>query len=93
MLRILEVQPCALSFGCVQARDLLGNPATVVLYEDLRHRYVSSVPRSGDWLLCDHMHASVYRPMRRVIRAALYLRKIPLPYDVLLHYFPLTTRL
>ena len=90
MLRLLEVQPCALSFGCMQARDLLGNPATVVLYEDLRRRYVDNVPRFGDWLLCDHLHASVYRPIRRVIRAALCLRKLPLPDDVLRYYFPLT---
>ena len=89
---VLVVSPSALVFGCMKARDMRGNDANIILYENLRQRYVDNIPQAGDMLLCRHRHSTVYIPLCRVSQTALCLRGLPLslPNDILTHYFPLT---
>ena len=89
MTTLLYVTACPISFGCIKAQDIRGNHATIILYEDLLHRYVDIVPNTGDLLLCRFTHSSVYVPVARVVQPALCLRMLPIPSDVLQLYFPL----
>ena len=92
-LHILVVAHGALVFGCIKARDLCGNDAVIVLYETLRQRYVDIVPQVGDILCCRHSHSSVYIPVVRIVQSMLCLRALPIPYDVLRYYFPMSESL
>ena len=86
---LLIVRSTLISFGCIAANDLGGHCATIVLYEDLLHRYVDIVPARGDMLLCRNLHSSVFAPICRIRQSALCLRSLPLVPDVLNWYFPL----
>lgn len=90
---LLIVSTGGLSFGCVRARHLNGDAATIVLYEDLRHRYVDIVPSSGDCLVCENLHTSVFAPISRVDLCNLCVWRLPIPYDVLASEFPVVERL
>lgn len=92
-MKLLIVESSSIFFGCIKARDVAGNAATVILYENMHIRYVDIVPFSGDLLLCYSIHASVYRPFCRVVWGSLYLRRLPIPHDVMHYYFPLFERL
>lgn len=93
MKRLLIVEANSICFGCMKARDLRGCDASIILYENLYTRYVDIVPRTGDVLLCYLLHSSVHLPICRLKPELLCLRQLPIPCDVLQHYFPLLERL
>lgn len=86
---ILEISDSMLSFGCMRARDLNDHPVLIILYEYIHCMYLPIVPQKGDFILCEHYHHHVYIPLRLIIREHLVLRKLPVPNDVVAHYFPM----
>lgn len=91
---LLTVCGGGLSFGCLRARDLRGNDASLLVYEDLRHHCVVRMPREGELLLCEHLHSSVYHPRSVVNLGHLCVRQLEtLPSDVAAAYFPLFERI
>lgn len=90
---LLIVSTSELSFGCVKAHHLNGDPATLLLYEDIRCRYVNSVPSMGDLLVCQNLHTSVFVPLSRINLCHLCVWRLPIPYDILASKFPFVERL
>ena len=91
---LLTVSGGGLNFGCLRARDLQGNDASLLVYEDLRHPRVVRLPREGELLLCVHLHSSVYQPRSVVNLRHLSVRRLEiLPIDVAAAYFPLFERI
>ena len=76
-------------FGCMEAVDESGSPATLLIYEDTRHRYLHNTPAVGDCYQCRRYHASVFIPLCRIVLEHVCLRHLPLPNDILMHYFPI----
>ena len=92
-MRLLKVAQGGLSFGCVRAKDLRGNDVVIVVYESVRSPHATRVPLAGELVLCEHAHASVFHPRAVVDERHLCLRRLDLPSDLTLTYFPLFERI
>ena len=86
---ILEVCDKQLIFGCMKAIDENGNNANIMIYENINVWKLGYVPKIGDMLVCKNYHSNVYIPHKIYMKAHLMLRHLPIPYDVMFHYFPL----
>jgi hypothetical protein len=73
----------------MEGMDALGNPMTVIAYENLEMRYVTNTPQRGDCFLCTNIHDNVSVPIAKLSMTHACLRKLAIDDDVLDYYFPL----
>ena len=85
---LLTVRNGGISFGCMRAHHLDRRHAVLLLYEGVCTRYIDIVPCAGDLLVCRPIPASVFCPLRRVVREHLLYDGSD-PWDVLWLKFPL----